>query len=121
MGLADLFVYHEYIPMPDAFLAELEVLVMAAVYRLDGDAYGVSIAREIANRARRDVSLGSVYATLSRLAEKGFVTFTESAPLPMRGGRSRRYARVTPAGLRALRVSTSAIERMIANLSLQGR
>lgn len=104
--------------MADDYLAELELLVLAAVHRLDGNAYGVTIAREILARAGRRVSLGSVYATLGRLGDKGRVDFTESAPLPMRGGRSRRFARITPAGVRALRVSTTAIGRMIAGLAL---
>ncbi len=113
---------HEYIPLVrDPYLAELELLVLAAVHRLQGDAYGVSIAREIADRGGRTASLGSVYATLGRLGDKGFVAFEESAPLPMRGGRSRRFAHVTPAGLRALRDCTTAIQRMIAGLSLEAR
>jgi DNA-binding PadR family transcriptional regulator len=104
--------------MSDDYLAEVELLVLAAVHRLDGDAYGVTIAREILARTGRRVSLGSVYATLGRLGDKGCVAFSESPPLLRRGGRSRRFARTTPAGIRALRVSTNAIQQMIAGLTL---
>lgn len=104
--------------MPDEFLAELELLVLASVCRHDGDAYGINIARDIAERAGRRVSLGSVYGTLGRLADKGLVRFTESDPLPIRGGRARRLAQITSPGMRALRRSTNAVRQMVAGLSL---
>lgn len=116
--LAVLFVFHEVIGVPDEFLAELELLVLASVCRHDGDAYGVNIARDIAERAGRRVSLGSVYGTLGRLADKGLVRFSESDPLPIRGGRSRRLALITAPGMRALRRSTNAVRQMVAGLSL---
>lgn len=118
--LAVFFVKHEDMDMDDLFLGELELLVIAAVHRLDGNAYGITIAQEIESRAKRSVSLGSVYATLGRLADKGFVSFSVSGPLPVRGGRSRRFASVTPEGLKALRTSSGAVTRMISGLVLEG-
>ena len=107
--------------MANEFLGDLELLVLAAAHRLHGDAYGVTIAREIEERAGRAVSIGSVYATLGRLADKGFLTTSASDPQPVRGGRSRRFVTVTPAGLHALRVSSAAVQRMVAGLALGNR
>src|SRR5579864_7257552 len=74
--LAELYfsdiVYH--IDMADPGLGEFEQLVLLTLARQGPDAYGVSIASDIAERAKRDVSLGAVYKTLERLELKGLVT-----------------------------------------------
>jgi len=100
------------------FLGEFEVLILAALQRLGDDAYAVTIKREIERRARRPASIGAIHAAVGRLADKGFVTFRISEPLPIPGGRARKYSRITPAGVRALRHSTSALARMIDGLEL---
>src|ERR687898_672695 len=53
------------------FLGEFEIYVMLALSHLDPDAYGVTIRQEITRRTGRDIAIGAVYATLSRLEEKG--------------------------------------------------
>jgi PadR family transcriptional regulator PadR len=98
-------------------LAEFELYVMSALALLGDEAYGVTIRQEIQRRSGRPVAIGAVYATLSRLAAKGYVTFRESDPLPVQGGRSRKYARLTPAGRRAFSHSTAMLVRMIPALS----
>ena len=101
-----------------ANLGEFEIHVLAALERLGDDAYAVSVRDEIAARAGRRASIGAVYATLGRLAEKGYVVFWFSDPLPVRGGRPRKHARVTPAGRRALRSASQALARMLDGLAL---
>jgi DNA-binding PadR family transcriptional regulator len=101
------------------FLGEFEVLVLAALQRLEDEAYAVSIKRDIELRARRPASLGAIHAALNRLADKGFLVFRISDPLPIRGGRARKYSRITPAGLGALRRSTASLARMIDGLELR--
>jgi PadR family transcriptional regulator, regulatory protein PadR len=103
------------------YLGEFELYVMAALARLGDDAYGVTIRQEIERRAGRPVAIGAVYATLARLAGKGFVAFRESEPLPVQGGRARKYARLTAAGRRALQHSTAMLARMIPSLADGGR
>lgn len=83
-------------------LGEFEHLVLLAVLRLGTDAYGMRVRREIAVRTDRDVSIGAVYATLDRLADKGLVTSTLSDPTPERGGRAKRSFRLTGAGADAV-------------------
>lgn len=100
------------------FLGEFEVLVLAALQRLDDDAYAVTIKRDIEQRAKRPASIGAVHAALGRLADKGFVSFRISDPLPVPGGRSRKYSKITAAGRRALKQSTAALARMIDGLEL---
>ena len=95
------------------YLAELEIYVMLAVLRLGEDAYGVTIRREIEDRAGRSVSIGAVYATLGRLEEKGMVGFRASTPEPVQGGRSRKLVSLTPAGRAALDHSAAMLRRMM--------
>jgi PadR family transcriptional regulator, regulatory protein PadR len=103
------------------YLGEFELYVMSALARLGDDAYGVSIRQEIERRSGRRVAIGAVYATLARLGDKGLVAFRESEPLPVQGGRARKYARLTPAGRRALQHSTAMLARMIPSLADGGR
>jgi PadR family transcriptional regulator, regulatory protein PadR len=85
------------------YLGEFELLVLLALIRLGDDAYGVPISREIEQRSGREVALGSVYAALERLAERGLVASRLGDPTAERGGRAKRYFRVTESGLRDVR------------------
>ena len=100
------------------FLGEFEQVVLLAVAQLEGKGYGVSVRREIERRTRREVTVGSVYATLTRLEEKGLVASWESDPTPTRGGRARRHFRLEPAGARALAETRGMMERMWRGLEL---
>jgi DNA-binding PadR family transcriptional regulator len=97
-------------------LGELEQLVLLALVRLEGDAYGVAVQREIARRAGRATSFGTVYTTLARLEEKGLVASRLGEPTPERGGRRKKYFRLTAAGARALRASLRALRTMARGL-----
>ena len=99
-----------------AFLSEFEFLVLAAAARLGDDAYAVTIRREIASRTGRQVSRGSVYITLDRMAQKGFVKSRLGEPTPERGGKSKRYYRLTARGISAVQNSKRAFLAMVENL-----
>ena len=83
-------------------LGEFEHLLLLAVMRLGDEAYGVTIRREIEERTGRPVSLGAIYPTMDRLEERGYVTSAMSRPTSSRGGRSRRYFQLRPAGMAML-------------------
>lgn len=83
-------------------LGSFELAALLAVARLGDDAYGLAVRRDLAERTGRDHSVGAVYTTLQRLEDKGLLTSHASAPLPVRGGRSRRHYTITGAGARAL-------------------
>jgi PadR family transcriptional regulator PadR len=94
------------------YLGSFELMVILALIRLGEDAYGVPISREIERRSGREVALGSVYATLERLEEKGLVTSELGDPTPERGGRAKKYFRVTTNGLREVRVTQQALKKL---------
>ena len=84
-------------------LGTLELAALLAVARLADEAYGLAVRQDLGDRAGRDYSVGAIYTTLQRLETKGLLTSRASAPLPVRGGRSRRLFSVTGAGARAIR------------------
>src|ERR1043165_2547462 len=93
-------------------LGAFEQIVLLAILRLGDEAYGVPIRLEIERRTGRSLTVGALYRTLDRLEEKCFVSPAFSNPTPERGGRSKRYFRVNPLGLRTLRASHEALAAM---------
>ena len=93
-------------------LGEFEQIVLLAVLRLGDEAYGVPIRQDIEERTGRALTVGALYRTLDRLEEKGYVSSAFSDPTPERGGRSKRYFRIKPLGLRTLRASREALTAM---------
>jgi DNA-binding PadR family transcriptional regulator len=81
-------------------LGNFELVVLLALMRLDEEAYGLPIFEEIEARSGRGAALGSVYAALGRLEEKGYVTSRLGMPTAERGGKAKRFFRVTPDGVR---------------------
>lgn len=102
-------------------VGNFELMVMLAVIRLANDAYGVPISKVIEESTGRDVLLGSVYAALERLEEKGFVASKVGEPTAERGGRAKRYFRVTEKGLRQVRDTQRALIKLSQGIPvLQG-
>jgi PadR family transcriptional regulator PadR len=95
--------------MPDIYLGEFEQIVLLAILRLGDEAYAIPVRAEIEARTGRSVARGALYTALERLETKKCLRSRMSDPLPERGGRSRRYYAVTPAGLAALRASRTAL------------
>lgn len=85
------------------YLGNFELMLMLALLRLGEDAYGVTIAQELEEQTGREVVVASVYATLDRLQERGLVASSLGDSTPERGGRAKRYFRITGAGLREVR------------------
>jgi len=102
------------------YLGELEHIVLLAIARLGEASYGVPIRGEIEKGAQRRVSVGALYATLDRLEAKGYLESWFSEATPQRGGRSKRYFRLLPAGVQALERSKTMLDRMWQGVRLQG-
>src|SRR5262249_58958613 len=80
-------------------LGGFESLLLLSVLRLGERAYGVTIRQELIQRAGKDVAVGAIYTGLDRLAKKGLVESWQGEPTAERGGRAKRFYRVTTAGL----------------------
>jgi PadR family transcriptional regulator len=91
------------------YLGNFDLMLLLALLRLGDDAYGVTIARVLEEQTGREVVVASVYATLDRLEERGLVTSSLGDPTPERGGRAKRYFRITGAGIREVREAQRAL------------
>ena len=91
--------------MTRADLGDTEHLVLLAILRLGKDAYGIPILDEVSARSGREVSRATVYVALKRLEQKGLVTSRLGDSTPERGGRAKRFFKLKPSGLKALRES----------------
>lgn len=89
-------------------LTDFELMIMLAILRLRDEPYGVPIARELEHTAGRLTTLGAVYLALDRLEDRGFVASALGEATPQRGGRAKKYFRVTAKGLRAVRATQRA-------------
>lgn len=89
------------------YLGEFEELVLLTVAALGDEAYGVSIQHDIETRCKRTISIGALHSTITRLEEKGFLKSWTGGATAKRGGRSKRFFEVTPAGKKALATSKS--------------
>jgi len=112
-------IYNVEVMVGREYLGEFEHIILLALLRLEDRAYGVTVRQEIEARTRREVSIGAVYATLDRLQAKGYVKSHRGDPTPERGGRSKRFFRVTAKGAaavdrthRALRCMTEGLDPM---------
>ena len=84
------------------YLSRSEELILLAVWRLQENAYCVPIRKQLSEVTGKEWSFGAIYVPLSRLEKKGFLKSSFSAPESKRGGRSKRFYRVTAYGLKAL-------------------
>jgi PadR family transcriptional regulator PadR len=100
------------------YLGDLEQLVLSAVLLLREQAYGMTVHEKVEELAEgfRDVSLGSAYTTLERMEQKGYIKSWFADPTPERGGRAKKYFKVTAAGELALRNSLRVAGNMLVGL-----
>jgi DNA-binding PadR family transcriptional regulator len=105
-------------PSETSLLGEVEQLVLLSVLRLGDEAYAVPMRELIEQDAGVSLSRGTMYVTLERLERKGYVTSWFSDPQAVRGGKARRYFRLKPPGLAALKLSQAAVARLAKGTAL---
>lgn len=98
------------------YLSEFELMLLLTILRLGNDVYGVPLSRELSILRGREVAAGSVYAALERLETKGLVASTLGESTPERGGRAKRYFRVTEQGLRAVHETRRVLSKLWKSL-----
>jgi DNA-binding PadR family transcriptional regulator len=84
-----------------------EAILLAIL--VEGEKYGREIRDAYEKRARRDMPLGSLYTTLDRMEDAGFVVSRVGDPNPQRGGNRRKFYKITGNGIRSL----NELQRMV--------
>lgn len=83
-------------------LGEFEEIVLLTVGVLYGEAYGVAIKEAIEKRLDRKVSVGALQSALRRMENKGFLSSELGETTKTRGGKRKRYFKITAFGKQAL-------------------
>ena len=85
------------------YLTKSEEILLLAIWRLKGDAYGVSIRKHVMQMTKDKITYGTLYSSLDQLVRKGYANKTIGEPTPERGGRRKIYYSITDKGLEALK------------------
>lgn len=88
--------------MKKVTLGAFEELVLLTTGVLQDNAYGVTIKLELERQLKKKISLGSLYAALQRLEEKGWVNSRIGGITEKQGGRRKQYYDITKEGMIAL-------------------
>ena len=97
-------------------LSRIEEMLLLAVCRLGDKAYGITIRRQIEASMQRTFSIGAIYVPLDRLEQKGYLSSYMGAPTQMRGGRSKRFYKITASGIEALKTTRALNEAIWADM-----
>jgi PadR family transcriptional regulator PadR len=81
-------------------LQHFELQVLLAMLRQKGETYSVPLVLALEKSTGRSVAQAAVFIALRRLEQKGLVVSRMDEP---DGGRARRYFRLTPPGLAAVK------------------
>ena len=100
------------------YLSEFEQVVLLAVARIEGHAYGIAIHDEIHSTTGRESSIPSVYVTLGRLERKGYISSYTGESTGERGGRAKKYFRLEGAGRDALQRSRELLDQLWQGVDL---
>jgi PadR family transcriptional regulator PadR len=85
-----------------AIITRLEEAILIAIWRLEDNAYGVTINKHVSKSLKKNYSMGSLYFSLNQLLRKGYVRKTIKQFYHEKGGRSRTYYHLTKNGKEAL-------------------
>ena len=84
-------------------LTHIEEIILLAVFQLGANAYGVKIRTTAEKMTGKSFSVGAIYIPLDRLSKRKLLEIEIGDPTPERGGRRKRYYKLSKNGLAALR------------------
>jgi len=79
-------------------IGELEELILLVVGILHESAYGISVCEEVERQTGRVLTISAVHSVLHRLENKGLVSSTLGGETKERGGRRKRFFKLTGSG-----------------------
>lgn len=102
--------------MKGTYLGEFEELILLTVASLSAEAYAVNIKKEVEQTSGRKVNISAVHSSLYRLEDKGFLTSEFGGATQKRGGKKKRFFRVTSAGFATLQEAKDMKQQLWANI-----
>jgi DNA-binding PadR family transcriptional regulator len=83
-------------------VSRTEEMILLAVHALAPHAYGLAVGLHLKKLTGKPWSVGATYIPLDRLEKAGLLASSEGDPTVKRGGRSKRFYKLTSKGLKAL-------------------
>jgi len=99
-----------------AELTRLEEQILLSVWKLQDEAYGISIYKHIRDITRKKLAIGGIYFPLERLVKKSLLKAYKGEPTPVRGGQSKRYYSLTRLGMEELLANRKTQDAFWKNL-----
>jgi len=93
-------------------LSRNEEVILLAIWRLEGNAYGVTIRDQVSKVTGNEWTFGAVYVPLDKLTRKEYIIKNMSQPTTSRGGRSKCLYELSPKGKKALKEMRAVNEAM---------
>ena len=119
-----IYIQHGYLleKIMTKFITRNEEIILLAILKLKGNAYGVSIRQQIHLDMGDKWSFASIYQPLDNLVRKKYIRRIKGDPTSRRGGKSKFYYMVTPVGILNLQKIKKAHEQVwsgIQEISLE--
>jgi PadR family transcriptional regulator PadR len=93
-------------------LSSHDEIFLLTILKLEDDAYGMNIRREVSKATEKNWSIGAIYDPLYRMEKRGLLESYLSDPTNERGGRSKRIFRVKKKGIEALLAHKETREKL---------
>lgn len=100
------------------FLTRMEEILLLTIHQLGTEAYGVTIKSKVEETLEKSVSVGAIYVPLDRLAKRGLLKTRQGDPSPERGGRSKKYYKLTQSGISILKETKRLNDLLWVNVSV---
>lgn len=98
-------------------LSKAEEMILLAIYRLDDNAYGVTIRQKIHEISGKDYTYGTLYGILEQMVNKNYLIREKGQPTSERGGRSKTFYYLTQTGVDALNKALEIHQRIWQGIS----
>lgn len=98
--------------MKNQSLGSFEELVLLAVAILENEAYGVKVRKELEDRLGKNVSVSALQTALRRMEDKGLLTSSFGEATAVRGGKRKRYFKITAFGINTLKEAQKLRQQM---------
>lgn len=89
-----------------------EQILLLAIWRLNENATGFTVRQHFYEMTGRDVAFGTIYNNMDQLIRKGFAVTFKGEAVSVRGGRAKRFYRLTELGIQALEYSQALQNRL---------
>ena len=84
------------------FLYRIEEILLIAIWKLESDAFGAAILKQVEKDTGTTWMSGAVYGALTRLLKNGYVQTAKGKDQPEGVGRPRVYYKITKEGMKKL-------------------